>query len=188
MKKYEVSESFILEAHRAACQGWQRKIEKAVPEAFSIIRNVKKFSWYIDAREGCNRWILTGEDGRIETAAGLGSNGEYYPASQDKWNGTGFTNANLKPCDNFHLRIGNTLVADFIEKNLKEDEDLCRTLDTEYVRDKSVVYFDGTDTVWYKSNKTSRQIPLFNRYQGICSVPKRMSKEEALVQFGVYVE
>jgi len=46
MKKYEVKESFILEAHDNACSEWKNRIEKEVPELFRYEKN----KWY----KGCN--------------------------------------------------------------------------------------------------------------------------------------
>ena len=34
MKKFEVSEEFIKEAHSAACSDWKKKIEEQFPDAF----------------------------------------------------------------------------------------------------------------------------------------------------------
>lgn len=49
MKKYEVSEQFIKEAHRAACSDWKKRLEREFPEVFKT--QFIDGKWYINT--GC---------------------------------------------------------------------------------------------------------------------------------------
>jgi hypothetical protein len=52
MKKVELSEAFVLEAHKAACNDWKQRIEKEVPELFNP--KLEKGRWYKQIHEDGN--------------------------------------------------------------------------------------------------------------------------------------
>jgi hypothetical protein len=52
MKKVELSEEFVLEAHKAACNDWKQRIEKEVPELFNP--KLEKGRWYKQIHEDGN--------------------------------------------------------------------------------------------------------------------------------------
>lgn len=56
-KTYQVDESFILEAHKAACNEWKTKIENKFPELFELYKVGDKF---MGGHMNNSKYILAG--------------------------------------------------------------------------------------------------------------------------------
>lgn len=73
MKKYKVSEEFILEAHKASCSEWKQKLEKEFPEVFESKIEVGK--WY-KVRGGCLFYLSSFDSGKNK-GYGFDSSGDW---------------------------------------------------------------------------------------------------------------
>ena len=80
MKKFEVTEEFIKEAHKAACGEWRERIEKELPDIFGLGFNKEKTYIFV-AGIGGSEYKLQRIGGEPKNFAWIGLRGSVYYAN-----------------------------------------------------------------------------------------------------------
>lgn len=181
MEVYTVDKKFVLKAHEEACSDWKRQIEDKFPKVFGRITE-KAYTWYRDTRPSNNRLILTGDNGKISDAVGLGSNDMWYlnPEIEED-----FKNSHLIEELNLYS-VFNVIGLQWCKTyaKFKEVKELMNNMKNAssrfYLGDQGEIEF------LFKGDDEPRII--FSYDEGFISPPRSMSKEEVFEEFNVVVK
>jgi len=147
MKKYEISEDFILEAHKEACSYWQKRIEKEVPELFKFKLEVGK--WYRSSNKPlafCSKII--NDNSFIGYGFGTGSADVWYGEDERlPWDGSKWTLATEE-------EVKEALIKEAEKRGFKKGIKFisARYKCTEVAKNGSIIFFNDDFTLTLDGN------------------------------------